>query len=107
MEQIENMNEMTKYLMGIASCVNNYCDYLKRDMNDYSNILGYVFRVHQDKIKGLSPQGIALILMNLKDIDKEDYNKYIDAYKDQVDQIIKSSKTVDEQMEKVKNIKIK
>ena len=101
------MNEMTKYLMSIASCVNNYCDYLKRDMNDYSNILGYVFRVHQDKIKKVSPQGIALILMNLKDVKEEDYGKYIDTYKDKVDDIIKNSKTIDEQMKNMSEIKVK
>ena len=101
------MNEMTKYLMSIASCVNNYCDYLKRDMNDYSNILGYVFRVHQDKIKKVSPQGIALILMNLKDVKEEDYGKYIDTYKDKVDDIIKNSKTIDEQFKKMNDIKVK
>ena len=101
------MNEMTKYLMSIASCVNNYCDYLKRDMNDYSNILGYVFRVHQDKIKKVSPQGIALILMNLKDVKEEDYGKYIDTYKDKVDDILKSSKTIDEQMKNMSEIKVK
>ena len=107
MEQMENMNEMTKYLMGIASCVNNYCDYLKRDMNDYSNILGYVFRVHQDKIKKVSPQGIALILMNLKDVKEEDYGKYVDTYKDKVDDIIKNSKTIDEQLKKMNEIEVK
>ena len=101
------MNEMTKYLMSIASCVNNYCDYLKRDMNDYSNILGYVFRMHQDKIKGLSPQGVALILMNLKDVKEEDYGKYIDTCKDKVEGIIDNSKTIDEQLKKMKEIEVK
>ena len=101
------MNEMTKYLMSIASCVNNYCDFLKRDMNEYSNILGYVFRVHQDKIKKVSPQGIALILMNLKDVKEEDYGKYIDAYKNQADRIIKESITIDEQLKRMKEIKVK
>ena len=101
------MNEMTKYLMSIASCVNNYCEFLKRDMNDYSNILGYVFRVHQDKIKKVSPQGIALILMNLKDVKEEDYGKYIDAYKNQADRIIKESITIDEQLKRMKEIEVK
>lgn len=107
MNGMENMNEMTKYLMGIASCVNNYCDCLKRDMGDYAGILGIVFRVYQDKIKGLSPQGIALILMNLKEVNEKDYGRYIDTYKDKVDDIIKSSKTVDEQMDKMNKIKVK
>lgn len=101
------MNEMTKYLMSIASCTNNYCDYLKRDMNDYSNILGYVFRVYQDKIKKISPQGIALILMNLKDVKEEDYGKHIDTYKEKVDDIINNSKTIDEQLKKMSEIKVK
>ena len=101
------MNEMTKYLMSIASCVNNYCDFLKRDMNEYSNILGYVFRVHQDKIKKVSPQGIALILMSLKDVKEEDYGKYIDAYKNQADRIIKESITIDEQLKRMKEIEVK
>ncbi len=101
------MNEMTKYLMSIASCVNNYCEFLKRDMNEYSNILGYVFRVHQDKIKKVSPQGIALILMSLKDVKEEDYGKYIDTYKDKADDIIKNAVTIDEQLKKMSEIEVK
>lgn len=101
------MNEMTKYLVSIATCVSNYCDYLKKDMNDYSTILGYVFRVYQDKMKGLSPQGVALILMNLKDIKEKDYGKYLDVYKNKVDDIIKNSKNVEEQLKKMKEIEVK
>lgn len=101
------MNETTKYLMRIASFVCNYCEYLKKDMNEYSDVLGYVFRVHQDRIKDISPQGIALILINLKDVKKEDYGKYVDTYKDKVDDIIKNSKTIDEQVKKMSEIEVK
>ena len=99
------MNEMTKYLMLVASSVDNYCKYLNKDVNDYSYILGYVYRVHQDKINKISPQGIGLLLLYLKDIKEEDYGKHIDDYKDKVDKIISESKTIEEQMKKMDKIK--
>ena len=83
----------------------NYCKYLNKNTNDYSIILGYVYRVHQDKIRKVSPQGLALILIYLKDTEENDYEKYIDAYKDKVDKIINSSKTLDEQFSKMDKIK--
>ncbi len=101
------MNEMTKYLMLVASSIDNYCKYLNKDVNDYSTILGYVYRVYQDKIRKVSPQGIGLIMIYLKEIDEKDYEKYIDAYKDKVDDIIKNSKTLDEQFAKMDKIKSK
>ncbi len=100
-----NMNEMTKHLMLVASSTDNYCKYLNEDYNKYANILGYVYRVHQDKIRKNSPQGLALILIFLKDIEEKDYGKYIDAFKDKVDEIIMTSKTIDEQLDKMKKIK--
>ena len=99
------MNEMTKHLMLVASSVDNYCKYLNKNTNDYSSILGYVYRVHQDKIKNVSPQGLALILLYLKNVNEEEYSKYIDIYKDSVDEIISSSKNLDEQFEKMDNLK--
>lgn len=99
------MNEMTKYLMLVASSIDNYCKYLKKDVNDYSSILGYVYRLHQDKIKKVSPQGVGLLMIYLKDIDEKDYEKYIDAYKDSLDKIVNESKTLDEQFEKMNKIK--
>lgn len=99
------VNEMTKYLMLVASSIDNYCKYLNKDVNDYSSILGYVYRVYQDKIKNVSPQGIGLLLIYLKDIKEEDYEKYIDAYKDKVDTIIKESKNLEEQFKKMDKIK--
>lgn len=99
------MNEMTKYLMLVASSIDNYCRYLKKDVNEYSSILGYVYRVYQDKIKNVSPQGVGLLLIYLKDVDEKDYEKYIDAYKDSLDNIINESKTLDEQFDKMDKIK--
>ena len=100
-----NLDQMTQMLMNIAACTDNYCQYLKKDTNDYAGILGYVLRVYQDKIRNLSSQGVALILIYLKDVKEEDYEKHIDAYKDKVDKIIKKSKTVDEQLKKMDKIK--
>ena len=102
-----NVSEMTQFLMNIAMCVDNYCKYLKEDTKEYAEILGYVFRVYQDKIKKVSPQGIALLLICLKGVDENDYEKYIDTYKDKLDKIISSSKTVDEQLKKMRKIKVK
>ena len=99
-----NLDKKTMYLMNIASCVDNYCKYLKKDTKEYASILGYVFRVHQDKIKNVSPQGIALILIYLKDIKEDDYGKYIDLYKDNVDIIIKESKNLEEQFNKMNDL---
>ena len=101
------MNEMTKHLMLVASSVDNYCKYLNRNPNDYSSILGYIYRVYQDKIKHLSPQGLALLLMYLKNVNESDYGKHIDVYKDEVDGIIKKSKTLDEQFKKMDKLKNK
>ena len=100
-----NMDEMTKHLMLVASSTDNYCKYLNEDYNKYATILGYVYRIHQDKIRQVSPQGLALILIFLKDVKEEDYEKYIDKYKDKVDEIISTSKTIDEQLEKMKELK--
>ena len=99
------MNEMTKYLMLVASSIDNYCKYLNKDVNDYSYILGYVYRVYQDKIRRVSPQGIGLLLLYLKDVKEDDYEKHIDAYKDKVDKIISESETIEEQMKKMDKIK--
>ena len=101
------MSEMTQYLMLVASSVDNYCKYLKKDMNDYSNVLGYVYRAYQDKIKKVSPQGIGLLMMYLKDVPEDDLEKHIDAYKDSLDKIINESKTIEEQFKKMDKIKKK
>lgn len=95
----------TKFLMSIAMCSNKYSEYLNVDSKVYSSILGYVFRVHQDKLKGISPQGIALILVFLKGKRKTNYPKYLDLYKDKVDNIISSSKTIEEQLDKMNKLR--
>ena len=99
------VNEMTQYLMLVASSVDNYCKYLKKDMNDYSFILGYIYRVYQDKIIRLSPQGLALIVIYLKNVKEDDYEKYIAAYKDKVDSIIDNSSTIDDQFSEMNKLK--
>ena len=99
------VNEMTQYLMLVASSVDNYCKYLKKDMNDYSFILGYIYRVYQDKIIRLSPQGLALIVIYLKNVKEDDYEKYIAAYKDKVDSIIDISSTMDDQFSEMNKLK--
>ena len=99
------MNEMTKYLMFVAQSVDNYCKYKNEDFNEYAGILGYVYRVHQDKIRKVSPQGLGLLMLYLKDVKEEDYEKHIDAYKDYLDKIIDESKTIDEQFKKMDKIK--
>ena len=99
------MNEMTNHLMLVASSVDNYCKYLNKDTNEYASILGYIYRVHQDKIRSLSPQGLALLLLYLKDVDEKDYEKHIDVYKDKVDKIISKSKTIEEQLSKMDKLK--
>ncbi len=100
-----NVNEKTEYLMSVAASIDNYCDYLKKDINDYSSILGYVYRIYQKKVIKLSPQALALIIIYLKDIKEEDYEKYIDAFKDEVENILDNSKNLDEQFKKMDKIK--
>ena len=51
-------NKMIEYLLSVATYVDNYCKYLKKNTNDYASILGYLYRVHQDEIRNISPQGI-------------------------------------------------
>lgn len=101
------MNDMVKYLTSVASCIDNYCKFLNKELNDYSRILGYVYRVHQDKIKKITPQGVALIIIYLKDVDENDYGKYIDAFQKKVDRIIKRTNTVQEQLDKMDELKAK
>ena len=101
------MNEMTQYLMFVAQSVDNYCKYLNKDFNEYATILGYVYRVHQDQIRHVSPQGIGLLMIYLKDVKEEDYEKHIDAYKDHLDKIIDESKTIEEQFKRMDKIKKK
>ena len=62
-------------------------------------------RFHQEKLKGITPQGIALILVYLKDKKQNEYPKYLDLYKDKVDNIISSSKTIEEQLNKMNDIR--
>jgi len=100
-----NIDKKTKFLLSIAMCVNKYSDYLNTDSNTYANILGYVFRVHQEKIVNVSPQGIALILVYLKGKRKTSYRKYLDLYKDKVDNIISSSSTIEEQLKKMNELR--
>ena len=102
-----NINDMTKYLVAVASATDNYCKYLNKNPNDYAKTLGYVYRVYQEEIKKISPQGIALIILNLDNIKEEDYGKYIDAFKNKADRIIKRSNSIEEQFEKMKAIKEK
>ena len=98
------VNDMTKHLMLVASSIDNYAQYLNKNMDEYSNILGIVYRLYQDKINKVSPQGLALIIIMLKDKEEKDYEKYIDIYKDNADTIIKNSKTVDEQIKKMQQL---
>ncbi len=100
-----NMDKKTEYLMSVAASVDNYCQYLKKDLNDYSFILGYVYRVYQEKVIKLSPQALALIIIYLKDIKEENYEKYIDAFKDKVEDILDNSKDLKEQFQKMDEIK--
>ncbi len=100
-----NFDKKTEYLMSVAASIDNYCQYLKKDLNDYSTILGYVYRVHQKKIIKLPPQALALIIIYLKDVKEEEYEKYIDAFKDKVEDILNNSKNLKEQFQKMDEIK--
>lgn len=95
------LNKATQYLMLVASSIDNYCKCLGKNTEDYSSVLGYVYRVYHDKVIKLSPQGIALLVIYLKEIDEKDYIKYIDIYSKEVDKIIDESKTVEEQINKM------
>lgn len=99
-----NIDEKTKFLLSVAMCTDKYSSYLGVDNKIYSSILGYVMRFHQEKLKGITPQGIALLLVYLKDKKEVDYPKYLDLYKDKVDNIISSSKTIEEQLNKMNDI---
>ena len=102
-----NLNEMTKYLVAVASSIDNYCKYLNKDANNYSGILGYVYRVHQDDVKKLSPQGIALIVISLENDKEEDYGKIINVVKNKADRIIKRTNSIEQQFEKMEEFKQK
>lgn len=101
------INKMTQYLMLVASSIDNYCKDLGKNTGDCAPILGYVYRLYQDKIKGLSPQGIGLLVIYLKEIDEKDYPKYIDIYAKEVDKIINESKTIEEQIEKMDKLGVR
>ena len=98
------ISEMTKYLTSIAAAVDNYCKYLNKDTNTFASSLGYVFRVYQEDIKNISPQGVALILISLENVKEEDYGKYIQAFKNKADRAIKRSNNIEQQLEKMKAI---
>lgn len=100
-----NIDDRTKFLLSIAIFCDKYTKYSKINYKDYSSILGYVMRFHQEKLKGVSPQGIALMLLYLSDKEKTDYSKYLDLYKDKVDKIISSSKTIEEQLKKMDKLR--
>jgi hypothetical protein len=102
-----NINEMTKYLVNVAAAIDNYCKYLNKDTNNYSGPLGYLYRVYQDDIKDISPRGVALILLSLEGIKEEDYGKYIKAFKNKADRVIKRSNSIEQQLEKMDGIKEK
>ncbi len=100
------LNKATQYLMLVASSIDSYCKCLGKDTSLYSSILGYVYRVYHDKVIKLSPQGIALLVIYLKEIDEKDYSKYIDIYVKEVDKIIEESKSVEEQIKKMDKLGI-
>lgn len=102
---MRDIHQMTAYLTEVAASVDNYCKYLNQDSNEYAKILGYVFRAHQDQIRKVSTQGLALMLIYLKDVNEDDYGKYIDVYAKKVDKILKRSNTLDEQFEKMEKLK--
>lgn len=102
-----DMNEITKYLTAIAAATENYCQYLNKDSKIFSNYLGYIFRVYQDDIKGITPQGVALILISLEGVKEENLDKYLKAFKNKADRIIKRSNNIEEQLEKMNAIKEK
>lgn len=103
---MRDMHQMTIYLTEVAGSVDNYCKYKNEDSNEYAKILGYVYRVHQDQIRKVSPQGLALLLLYLKDVKEEDYGKYIEVYAKKVDKVLNRSNTIDEQFEKMDKIKL-
>ena len=100
-----NIDDRTKFLLSVAMFCDKYAKYSKINYKEYAKILGYVMRSHQEKLKGVSPQGIALMLAFIYDKEKSDYPKYLDLYKDKVDNIISTSKTVEEQIEKMNKLR--
>ena len=100
-----NIDAKTKFLLSVAMFCDKYSKYMDENYKVYADILGYVFRVHQDKLVNVSPQGIALMLVYLKGKRKTSYSKYLDLYKDKVDNIISSSKSIEEQFEKMDKLR--
>ncbi len=96
-----NIDVKTKYLLSIAMCCNNYSSYLNVPDEDFANILGIVYRMYQDKIKGVSNQGIALLIAFLTKVKEDEYGKYIDILKDKLDNIIDEKSTIKEQIEEI------
>lgn len=100
------MDHKTKYFFSVAMCCSNYGEFLNIDSNIFANILGIIYAKHQDNLRNISPQGLALLLCRLIEIEEKDYGKYIYVLKDKVDKIIEEKSLIKEQVDEVKKLKI-
>lgn len=102
------LDDTKKYLVTVAMFCLNYSEYLKIEEKRQTDTLGIVLRNYQDKLKTHSPQETSLLITILSFVKEEYYLEYIELYcKDILNLIITKSKTIEEQIEKVKFIEEK
>ena len=102
------LDDTKKYLVTVAMFCLNYSEYLKIDSKRQTDTLGIVLRLYQEKLKKHTPQETSLLITILSYIKEEYFLEYIDLFnKEILNTIITNSKTIEEQIEKIKYIEEK
>lgn len=100
-----DLDEKTTYFLNVAMCSSNYAQYLNKPDTEFSKILGILYRVYQDKLRKVSPQGVGLLIAFLSTVKEEEYEKYVDLFNDKVDKIISENSSIKEQMEEMEKLR--
>ena len=72
--------DMTEYLMSVAMYSLKYAEEFGYKEDEVSDTLGYIFRVHQDKVKEYSNQELSLLVNLLSKEDKDKYEELLNIY---------------------------
>lgn len=100
-----DFDEKTQYFLNVAMCSNNYAQYLKVSDKKFSDILGILYRSHQDKLRKISPQGVALLISFLLPFKESEYGNYIEKLNEIVDIIIEEEENIEGQFKRLEKYK--
>ena len=96
---MENMDELTKYLMSVAMFSLKYQEALNLDEKKISNTLGIIFRRNQNQIKNFTAQELALVTIFLSNINEQYFSDYLKLFnKNVIEYAIKNAKSIEEQV---------